>query len=64
MNIGDKIRIVDYGRPDDEDLIDWANDQDTNVFTITEIDNESRLFYIEGCGYAIPFDSIDYQTIG
>lgn len=63
MDIGDKIRIVDYGRPDDEDLINWTNNQDTNLFTVTEIDDKNKLFYIKNCDYAIPFDSIDYKII-
>ena len=63
MDIGDKIRIVDYDRPDDEDLINWANNQDTNLFTVTEIDDKNKLFYIKGCDYAIPFDSIDYKIV-
>ena len=63
MERGDKIKIVDYGRPDDIDLIDWANEQKTNIFTIEEIDNQSQIFFIKGCNYGIPFESIDYAII-
>lgn len=63
MKVGDKIRIVNYGNPDDVDLIDWASEQTDNIFTISWIDLESKKFGIQGCEYGISFDSIDYQII-
>lgn len=61
MKVGDKITIIDYGRPNDEELIEWAMKQPKNEFKITQIDIKSKTFYIENCEYAIPFDSIDYK---
>lgn len=61
MHIGDEIEIVNYGYPNDEELVDWASTQDKTKFKITEIDED--YFYIEGCEYAIPFDSIDYREV-
>lgn len=61
MKVGDKIEIVNYGCPDDIELIQWAEDQDTDVFTVVEIDHD--IFYINNCEYGIPFDSIDYKKV-
>lgn len=60
VQVGDIIYIRDYGYPDDNDLVDWAYEQDKECFKVREVNLESQVFYIEGCDYAIPFDSVDY----
>lgn len=60
VQVGDMIYIKDYGYPDDNDLIDWAYEQDEDYFKVREVDIKNKIFYIEGCDYAIAFDSVDY----
>lgn len=60
MKIGDKIKIVYYNNFCDGDLLEWAENQGTDIFEITEINEESKVFYIKGCPFGIPFDSDDY----
>ena len=61
--VGDIIEIIDYGRPDDQDLIDWASEQHQDSYKIININTLDQVFYIENCNYAIPFDSIDYKIV-
>ena len=63
MQVGDKIRIVNYGNPNDIELIGWASEQPNNIFIINWVDTESQTFGIEGCEYGIPLDSVDYQVV-
>lgn len=63
MQVGDKVKIINYGMPDDEELIEWASEQPEDKFSIIDIDLESQMFYIKGCMYGIPINSIDYKLI-
>lgn len=61
--VGDTIKIIDYGRPDDQDLIDWASEQHQDGHKVIAVNTLDQVFYIENCSYAIAFDSVDYKII-
>lgn len=50
IKVGDKITIT---YTEDEDLGDWLDSQDTDIFIVSWIDYDSCTFGIEGCDYAI-----------
>ncbi len=58
--VGDYIKIVDK---EDEDLWEWRKKQTRNIFEVREVDEESQLFWLKGCEYAIPIDSGDWERI-
>ena len=60
VQVGDSIYIMDYGNPNDEELIQWAYEQDKECFKVQEVNLENQVFYIEDCEYGIPFGSVDY----
>lgn len=63
VTVGDKIKIVNYNDHCDEDLINWAEKQSKDIFEVTEVDSDSKIFYIKDCEYGIPFDSDDFVLI-
>ena len=60
LSIGDKIEIWNFGRVEDEELLEWAESQNCDEFEITGVDYDSKTFFIKDCGFGIPFDSVDY----
>jgi len=56
ITIGTRIK-VDEGTPD-EHLIEWLDDRDFPVLTVTDFDDEARLLWTEDCPYAIQYDEV------
>lgn len=53
---GNVVKFNNISLIEDLDLADWLCQFDKNEYEVIEVDEESRLFWIEDCEYAISFD--------
>ena len=54
IKIGDKIQIL---YTEDEDLADWLDEQNTNIFEVDWIESDSGSFGLKGCDYGISINT-------
>lgn len=51
IKVGDKFTIL--GSCEDTDLMDWYEEQNSEILTINEIDYESGIVWTDECPYGI-----------
>lgn len=56
IEVGDIVNFHLLGLVEDLDLAEWLSNFDDTRHKVVEVNEESRIFYIEGCEYGISFD--------
>lgn len=56
IEVGDIVNFNLLGLIENLDLAEWLANSNNTQYKVIEVDEESRLFYIENCEYGISFD--------
>lgn len=56
IKVGDIVEFNNLSLIEDLDLADWLSQFNKTKYEVVEVDEESKLFWIKDCEYAISFD--------